>query len=143
MKSVSSSLVLSAPLKKVWAYVCDFSHASRQMIAVKKTKLKGKKRLVTFKNGHEVLETLLSKVENSSLRWAQEGKKGFVPIKNVEVEIKLNAKGKDRTSVFFTFYYKTKMGPIGWMMNFLMIHKKLTKIAEQNLKHIKRRFNGD
>lgn len=143
MKSVSSSLVLSAPLKKVWVYVCDFSHASKQMIAVKKTKLTGKKRLVTFKNGHEVSETLLNKIENESLRWAQEGKKGFVPIKNVEVEIKLQTKGANATMIIFTFYYDTKMGPIGWMMNFLMIRKKLTKIAEQNLKHINRRFDGD
>lgn len=139
-KTVTASITIPSPIEKVWEYISDFSDAGHQVIAVESTKGKEPDRVVTFKNGHQVLEHLLEKSLNEKLKWAQSGKKGFVPIKNVEVEIKLTPEGSGNTTIQFSFYYETVMGPIGWMMNIIMVKKKLSHIAEQNAKKIHKHF---
>lgn len=139
---VSSSIIVAAPAEQVWKYVSDFSHAGHQVIAVESTEMTGKDRLVTFKNGHQVKEHLLGSPSNGKIRWSQENKKGFVPIKNVEVEIQITPGDKNSTNLQFSFFYDTIMGPIGWMMNIFMVKGKLTHIAEQNSGKIQKHFEG-
>lgn len=136
---VSATASISASPEKVWEYISDFSDASHQVISVEKTEVSGKTRTVTFKNGHQVEEELVEKNTNKNIRWEQEGKKGFVPIKNTEAEISLTPEGEN-TKITFTFYYDTIMGPIGWMMNIMMVKSKLTGIAERNVRKIQKHF---
>ncbi len=138
---ISTSIIVPAPLEKVWEFISDFSNADHQVIAVESTKNIGKDgRIVTFKNGHQVEEKLQEKKSNTNLRWSQVSKKGFVPLKNIEGEINIIPSGKD-TKLTFSFYYDTIMGPIGWMMNVIMVRKKLTQIAEKNTKKIQKYFS--
>ncbi len=136
-KTVTAQITTSAPAENVWELVSNFSDASKQTIAVTSTEANGNKRIVTFKNGHQVEEDLIEKNnEDMTIKWKQESKKGFIPIKNIEIEIKLQSISEAETVIKFTFNYDTIMGHIGMMMNFMMIKSKLTKIAQGNLKKI-------
>lgn len=138
--TVSSSVLISAPLSEVWSYISDFSDASHQVIAVENTKMMGNdQRIVSFKNGHQVAEQLVEKSQNTKLRWKQENRKGFVPLKNTEGELSIAPNGKD-TKLTFAFHYNTLMGPIGWMMNMMMVKSKLTGIAKSNARKIQKHF---
>lgn len=138
---VSAIAVVQAAPENVWQYVSEFSDASHQVIAVETTKkITDDKRTVIFKNGHQVDEHLLEKLPNKKIHWAQTSKKGFVPIKNTEVEITLSPSGNE-TELSFSFIYETVMGPVGWIMNMMMIKKKLKGIAEKNIGKIQKHFS--
>lgn len=141
MKKIASATAsISSSPEEVWRYISDFSNAKHQVIAVKDTKIiGGNQRIVSFKNGHQVSEKLLENVSNKIIHWKQEGQKGFVPIKNTEVKILLAPEGKS-TKLTFTFHYDTIMGPIGWMMNMMMVKSKLTGIAQSNVHKIQKHF---
>ncbi len=139
MNTVAVSQVITATPDKVWKYVSDFSDASHQMIAVTDTQTSGDTRVVSFKNGHQVSEKLIANDPQISLRWSQETQQGFIPIKNVEEEITLKPTA-DGTEVGFLFHYDTKMGPMGWLMNLMMVRGKLAGYAKGNLNKIARKL---
>jgi hypothetical protein len=99
-----------------------------------------KNRTVSFKNWHQVTETLQEKIEWKSIKWSQETTKWFIPIKNVDNEIDLEEVDW-KTKITFSFHYNTKMWPIGMMMNIMMVKWKLKWYADFNLKKFNKKFS--
>ncbi len=139
MNIASASQIIAATPDQVWKYISDFSDASHQMIAVTDTQANGDARTVSFKNGHQVNEKLITSEPQKFLRWSQETQQGFIPIQNVEEEITLTP-AEGGTEVGFSFHYDTKMGPMGWLMNLMMVRGKLAGYAQSNLNKIARQF---
>ncbi len=121
---------------KVWGLMSDYQNVHRFHPAVEKVsqttsheKGMGAGRVCHFYDGGSIKETVM--------QW-EEGRffeldltEGQMPFKTAKVSLEVRSKGSNRSEVEIAMTYETKFGPLGALMDKMMIRKKLGGMLKQ------------
>jgi len=143
MTQITSSIRINAPKDRVWAVLADLGGIQRYNPMVKKS----------FYNTSEkhgvgagrVCELLpMGQLEETAVKWS-EGQsytlevrplKGMPPMKDVQATLSVSEDG-DATVVDLDMSYSLKFGPLGALMDALMVRPQFSKAAPNIIKGLK------
>lgn len=133
------SQTISSPLKVVWAAVAeDFGGIYKYHPRVKHSPListvsagLGTTRRCEFNDGSKVDEEIVGWDKEKEIHIALT--KAAMPLNDISATIRFNAVDEHSSTVSFTMKYTPKFGPLGWVMDRLMIRPMMSKILKQML----------
>jgi uncharacterized protein YndB with AHSA1/START domain len=139
MTVLTVSRVVSQPIARVWDALSDFGGIADFHPAVERSPLKegspergvGATRTCHFYDGNSVEETVLESINEKVL--VVEITKGSMPLARAVATIELASTADDRTQVDFTMDYTPKWGPVGALMDAMMMRKQFTALLTRVL----------
>ena len=142
MSNLSKSIVIDASPEQVWAVLKDFGGVHRWHPKVERSPLTGARneglgagRVCHFYDGTSVREQVVEYAEGERMR--VELSEFSMPLHRAEATLALRALGQGRSEVTFSMDYDVKFGPLGWVMNSLMMQPMLGKLFEQILEGLR------
>ena len=138
MTQVTVQRTINLPQERVWPILADFPNiyrfhpaiAQSPQIGDKDTGL-GAQRRCEFYDGNHVTEQVVGWEEGRSMD--VEITEGSMPLNRAEAHVEIEALGPKQTRVSFTMNYEPKFGPLGWMMDKIVLRRNFTKILGQVL----------
>jgi ribosome-associated toxin RatA of RatAB toxin-antitoxin module len=132
MQTASSTLVVDAPIERVWALIADLrtvrdynpSVKSVDILTTSPTGL-GAIRRCHFHDGTDVLEEVVTSDSGARLRLVLS--EYALPMKRLESEFSLVTTAGDRTEVTFSIHYEMKLGILGQALSAIVVNGKLVK----------------
>lgn len=133
------SLAINAAPEAVWAVLARFMHIDEiapEIVSVEALTSGesglGSKRRNHFKNGTSLVEEVISwrPREGYTVRLSD---MAAMPLHQASSDIRISAKGKGST-VTWTFDYRVKYGPLGWLLGQTLMKMMMGKIIDANLK---------
>ena len=138
MSKLNQTHVIDAPLEQVWNVVKDFGGVHRFHPKVETSPLLsqnneglGAARVCNFYDGTSVKEEVVEYREGELLRVKLSD--FSMPLQRAEAVISVRALGPDRTEVEFGMEYEMKFGPLGAVMNGIMLRPMMGKMFTQVL----------
>jgi ligand-binding SRPBCC domain-containing protein len=133
------NLTINATPDAVWAVLARFMHIDEiapEIVSVYaltsgETGL-GSKRRNHFKNGTSLIEEVISwrPLEGYTVRLSD---MAAMPLHQARSDIRIAAKGQG-SMVTWTFDYRVKYGPLGWLLGQSLMKMMMGKIIDANLK---------
>ena len=138
MSIVSTSHIVEADIGRVWALVSDIGGVHHWHPKVKQSPLlsdnstgPGARRRCEFYDGNSVVEEVVDWVEGESV--TLELSDMFMPLQTARVTVRLAQRGPSSTEVSMEMDYSVKYGPIGWLMNSVMMRPMMGKMFAEVL----------
>lgn len=142
MSNLSKTIIIEAAPERVWAILKDFGGVHRWHPKVESSPLTGARneglgagRVCNFYDGTSVREQIVEYRDGESMR--VELSEFSMPLHRAEARLALRVLGQSRTEVTFSMDYDVKFGPLGWVMNSLMMQPMLAKMFEQILESLR------
>ncbi|OUS38592.1 MxaD family protein [Rhodobacterales bacterium 56_14_T64] len=101
----------------------------------------GSKRRCHFENGTSVVEEVTTWKPNHSYR-VRLSEMDAMPLKQAEAELSLTPMLNGHTRVTWSFDYRVKFGPLGWLLGQTMMKLMMGKILDGNLKGLAERVGA-
>jgi hypothetical protein len=129
---VQAFRVVPAPLAPTWAAVSHLRavedwhpNVARASVLTEQGSGVGASRRVEFQDGNTVVETVVEEREHEFTTM----KMSELPLmKDAVVTIATKAKSADETEVTFSIRYSLKYGPLGWLLDTLMMKRMFGKV---------------
>ena len=133
MSKISVAAAVRAPSSQVWDMIADVGTiaswhpgvAKSAVLSGNRSGLGAKRRLELYQGGAAV-EEVTAVVEGSSVTLAMSDH--TMPLSRGEVAFELRADGDERTQVTMSLDYDMKYGPLGWLMNLLVLRPIMRKL---------------
>ena len=133
MNHVSATTVVHVPIDRVWLTLADVGTiadwhpgvARSPVLTANRTGL-GATRRIELYDGSTVVEEVTSLDESCSVTVTMS--EHAMPLSHGTATFKVEADGSDRTRVTMMMDYKMKYGPVGWLMNVLMLRRIMKKL---------------
>ncbi len=133
MHQLSYTTVVHAPIDRVWETLADVGSianwhpgvARSPVLTAKRTGL-GATRRIELYDGSTSVEEVTSLDEGRSVTVLMS--EHSMPLAYGAATFAVTADGDDRTSVTMTMDYEMKYGPLGWLLNTLMLRRIMTKL---------------
>jgi ribosome-associated toxin RatA of RatAB toxin-antitoxin module len=133
MNQVSATTVVRSPIARVWETIADVGSIAdwhpgverSPVLSPNRTGL-GATRRVELYNGSTAVEEVTSQDEGRSVTVLMS--EHTMPMKYAAATFEVKADGDDRTLVTFSMDYEMKYGPVGWLINALMLRGILNKL---------------
>ena len=133
MNQVSATSVVNSPIARVWEAIADVGSIENWHPGVERSPVLspsrtglGAARRVELYDGSTAVETVTSQVDGRSV--TVEMSEHTMPMKYAAATFEMKADGDDRTVVTFSMDYEMKYGPVGWLLNTLMLRGILNKL---------------
>ncbi len=133
MNQLSTTATVRAPLAQVWATLADVGTIADWHLGIEQSPVLsdnrhglGAVRRMEFYDGSSALEEVTSLEEGRSLTVTMS--EHSMPLSHGAATFAVQADGDDRTLVTMTLDYGMKYGPVGWLMNALMLRPILRKL---------------
>ena len=131
MSVVTASREIAAPVSKVWATLSDFGGIHRYNASVESSPINegtpssglGAERICYLYDGNQIQERVVESVDEKKL--SIEIFETSMPLKNARGVFTLTALPTGGTRVAVSMHYEVKYGPIGMLMDFLMMKRML------------------
>lgn len=144
MSRITGEIRIKADIKKVWEAIADLGGIQQYHPAVTKSYyLEGKRegvgaaRHCDFKGGSGIDETVIDWREGKEFTLKLHNGKKMPPFKNAIGRQSVRADG-DETIVGLTLEYDLKYGPIGALMDFMMVRGQFEKMVPAMLSGLKK-----
>lgn len=139
MTELTISRTITSPLKATWAAMAeDFGGIYKYHPRVKHSPLissttlgLGTARRCEFVDGSKVDEEIVGWDKEKELRIALTN--AAMPLTDISATIRFRAIDEHSCTVSFTMMYTPKFGPLGWVMDRLMLRPMMRKILQQVL----------
>ena len=138
MSNITRTLIVQASSQQVWAVLKDFSGIHRWHPKVETSPLTneineglGAGRICNFYDGTSIKEEIVEYQEGEMMKVALS--EFSMPLHRGEATINLRELSEEETEVTFAMDYDVKFGPLGWVMNSLMMQPMMGKMFEQVL----------
>jgi len=135
MSIVSATRQIAAPASAVWAAVADIGGVHKWHPKVRQSPLlsvasegPGAKRRCDFYDGTSVVEEVTDWVEGQSI--TLELSDMSMPLNKAVATIQLNPTGASSTEIAFEMEYSVKYGPMGWLMDAVMMRRMMGQMFE-------------
>ena len=133
MSQLSSTATVRAPLTRVWETIADVGTIAEwhpgversPVLSTHRTGL-GAVRRVELYDGTSSVEKVTSLEEGRSVTVTMS--EHTMPLSRGAATFEVEADGDDRTLVTMTMDYEMKYGPLGWLMNAVMLRPILGKL---------------
>jgi len=133
MSQISSTVTVHAPLARVWDTLADVGTIAQwhpgversPVLSTHRTGL-GAARLVELYDGTSVVEEVTSLDEGRSVTVSMS--EFEMPLSRGAATFEVEADGDGRTLVTMTMDYEMKYGPVGWLMNVVMMRPIMGKL---------------
>ncbi len=133
MTTVATTKEIAAPASSIWSVLADFGGVHRYHPRVAKSPLLsdensgvGAKRRCEFYDDTSIVEEVTSWDEGRG--FTVELSEISMPLKNVTARIGVEERGADRAAVTIEMTYTPKFGPVGWLMDRMMIRRMMPKM---------------
>lgn len=134
------TLDIPATSDAIWAVIGRFMHINEfapQIASVDALTTGdngiGSKRRCHFENGTSLVEEVIAWKVNHSYR-VRLSEMDAMPLKQAEAELSLTPMLNGHTRVTWSFDYRVKFGPLGWLLGQTMMKLMMGKILDANLK---------
>lgn len=138
MSNITRSVIVQASTQQVWAILGDFGGVHRWHPKVETSPITndiseglGAERICNFYDGTSVKEEIVEYREGEMLKVVLS--EFSMPLNHGEATISLRKLSDEETEVSFSMDYEVKYGPLGWVMNSLMMTPMMGKMFEQVL----------
>jgi len=138
MNQVTSTAIVNAPIARVWETIADVGTIADWHPGVAKSPVltghrtgMGAARRVELYDGGSSVETVTSLKEGHSVSVTMTDH--TMPMSVGIATFAVEADGDERTRVSMTFAYEMKYGPLGWMLNVLMLRGIMVKVTSNTL----------
>jgi uncharacterized protein YndB with AHSA1/START domain len=138
MNNVSATTIVHAPIARVWETIADVGTIAQWHPGVAKSPVltpnhtgMGASRQVELYDGSTAVEQVTSLDEGRSLTVTMS--EHTMPMSYAVVTFSVEADGNARTRVTMSMEYKMKFGPVGWMLNTLMLRGIMNKLLPSTL----------
>jgi hypothetical protein len=136
MTHVTVERTVNLPSEQIWPILADFGGAYKfhplvahsPLIGDRTTGL-GAQRRCEFYDGNHVTEEIVSWDEGRSM--VVEITEGSMPLNCATAKIELSPAGPGKTTLLFSMNYEPKFGPLGWVMDKLMLKRSFTSLIGQ------------
>jgi len=133
MSQLSSTATVRAPLARVWETLADVGTIAEwhpgvehsPVLSTNPTGL-GAARRVELYDGTSAVEEVTSLDEGRSLTVSMSDH--TMPLSRGAATFEVEADGDDRTRVTMTMDYEMKYGPLGWLMNAMLLRPIISKL---------------
>lgn len=133
MSKIIVEKTVSRPVADVWEAISDFGGIYKFHPAVARSPLKGAQaggigaqRTCHFHDGNHVVEKVVGWEEGKSME--VNIVEGSMPLNCAEATIAIHEDGPSQTTVTFTIGYEPKFGPVGRVMDVLMMRGQFRKM---------------
>jgi len=140
MASITGEIQINAPKEKVWEVLADFGGVSKwapsvthSVSSTEANRGVGCERQCDIPGFGTLKERVTEWEEGQRISFSVEG---VGPMKSMLNEISVSPKG-DRTLVTFTVDFRMKFGPVGAIMDRLVVRRQMRKLAELTLAGLK------
>ena len=127
MSHVQQPRVIDAPIAPIWEAVSRMGavqdwhpNVARAVVLTDHDTGIGASRRVEFQDGNSLVETV---IEESEQRFTTAKMTGSSVLKHAVVTISTRERSADTTEVTFSLDYTLKYGPIGWVMDAVMMRR--------------------
>ena len=138
MSNLQQNHIINAPLPQVWNVIKDFGGVHKFHPKVESSPLLsdnneglGAARVCHFYDGTSVKEEVKAYRDGEMLR--VELSEFSLPLNRAFAEISVRERGPNKTEVTFAMDYDVKFGPLGAVMNSMMLRPMMTKMFAQIL----------
>lgn len=139
MSTLTVSRIVPQPTATVWAVLADFGNIHAFHPAVERSPLDaegpasgvGARRTCHFYDGNSVDEVVLESIEEKVM--VVEIVRASMPLARGVATIELTPRGEGATQVDFTMDYTPKWGPVGALMDAMMMKKQFAAILTRAL----------
>jgi len=132
MSQVQQSQVINAPIAPTWAAVSKLGavqdwhpNVARAEVLTAHDSGIGASRRVEFQDGRSAVETV---IEESELHFTTMEMSASSPLSRAVVTIRTEERSADTTEVTFSIEYGLKYGPIGWLIDAVMMKRLFGKV---------------
>jgi len=132
MSHVQETQVVNASIAPTWAAVSRMGavadwhpNVARAVVLTAHDTGIGASRRVEFQDGSSVVESV---IEESELHFTTMEMTASSPLKNAVVTIRTEERSADTTAVTFSIDYGLKYGPIGWLIDVVMMKRLFGKV---------------
>jgi uncharacterized protein YndB with AHSA1/START domain len=133
MNQLSSTATVRAPLARVWETIADVGTIAEwhpgversPVLSTKRTGL-GAVRRVELYDGSSAVEEVASLDEGRSLTVTMS--QHTMPLSHGAATFEVEADGDERTVVTMTMNYEMKYGPLGWLMNAVLLRPVMSRL---------------
>ncbi len=133
MNNVTATSTVNSPLARVWDAIADVGTiedwhpgVERSPVLTDKRTGLGAARRVELYDGSSSVEKVTELVDGHRLTVLMSEHK--MPMNYAAVTFEMEADGDDRTRVTFSIDYTMKYGPVGWLINALVLRRVLNKL---------------
>jgi ribosome-associated toxin RatA of RatAB toxin-antitoxin module len=148
MSSVTKTIIVATTPAKAWALISDVSTVQKWHPKVDTSPVLsessvgiGATRRCNFYDGTSVVEEVVDQEPGKFLK--VELSEFSMPLSSASAELGLRSLSSDRTEVSISMEYETKFGPIGWVMDAVMMKSMMGKVFEQVLDGLKHHLETD
>lgn len=138
MSKLARTTIVNASKSATWKVIKDFGGVHRWHLKVKTSPVLsthneglGAKRVCNFYDGTSVCEEIVQYTDGASL--TVELTEFAMPLKYATATLSVRELGPERTEVTLELDYQVKYGPVGWVMNNVMIQPMMGKTFAQVL----------
>jgi len=131
MSQVQQSQVINAPIAPTWAAISSMRavqdwhpNVARAVVLTPQDSGIGASRRVEFQDGRSEVETV---IEESELHSTTMEMTASSPLNRAVVTIRTEERSADTTEVTFSIDYGLKYGPIGWLIDAVMMRRLFRK----------------
>jgi len=142
MSSITRELVIDASPSRIWPALADVSYVHNWHPKVERSPALtetltgvGAQRTCHFYDGTSVKEEVILSQGNKRIEIAII--EASMPIRDAVAAFDLEEIAPGRTRVTVTMSYAMKMGPIGWLMNIMMVKRMMTGLLGEVLKGLR------
>jgi ribosome-associated toxin RatA of RatAB toxin-antitoxin module len=133
MNNVTVTATVHSPIARVWDAIADVGTIAdwhpgveaSPVLTENRTGL-GAARRVELYDGSSAVETVTELVEGRRVTVLMS--EHSMPMNHAAATFEIEADGADRTQVTFSIDYTMKFGPVGWLLNALMLRGVLNKL---------------
>lgn len=133
MNQLSATQIVRAPIAKVWETLADVGSiadwhpgVANSPVLTEHRSGMGAARRVELYDGSTVVETVSALEEGRSVTVTMSDHS--MPLSMGEATFSIEADGEDRTRVTMTLAYGMKFGPLGWLLNAVMLQGIMSKL---------------
>lgn len=133
MNQLSSTNIVHAPIDRVWQTIADVGSIAAWHPGVEESPVLsdnrtglGAARRVKLYDGSTAVETVTEQQDGKCVTVVMSDHK--MPLSYGAATFEVRADGSDRTVVTMKMDYEMKYGPIGWMLNALMLRRIMTQL---------------
>jgi len=141
MSNLQRTLTIPAPAAAVWNTLKDFGGIHRWHPKVERSPLLssnneglGAERVCHFHDGTSVREEIVEYIDGQRMRVSLS--EFSMPLERADAILEVRAVSATSSEVTMTMDYDVKYGPLGWVMNNLMMQPMLGKLLGQILESL-------
>ena len=137
MSSVQATQTVNAPIRPTWEAISRMGavqdwhpNVARANVLTTRDSGIGASRRVEFQDGNSVVETV---IEESNLHFTKVAMTESPMLKEAVVTMRTEKRSADTTDVEFSIDYGLKYGPVGWVLDAVMMKRLLGKAFDMAL----------